>query len=284
MVDLLEAVQSTIVHSLSFLLTGSHHESSSHGIEWVGDNTSTNGDDLSETPHGEEVSLLDVFEEHNLTSIEHTEIGGSVGDDTNDGDTETSVESTNTVFGGALSEAVNETIELSLSTGSNIGGKSGSGEIEWVDNAKGSSTGSTTRGTVTNEELQWLFLWVVWAEPLLVSILTGEVKSLSWEVTDNIGEVTSPEGTDTLLSDDSLEAISDTVISHLLWDIWVGILDLKEELDSLDWGDSGLGDSSGNTTDEEILDETLLLNLLWFLSAHIYLSILLFIKLINDKF
>ena len=191
-VDLLEAIDGTVIHGVSSSLSGVHHESSSNGIEWVRDDTSSDSDDLSESPHSEEVSFLDIFEQHNLSSIEHTEIRGSVSDDTNDGDTETIVETTNSVLGRFL-EAINQSIEFSLFSGTNISGKSGSCEFERVDDGEGSSTGGTTRHAVSNDELSWLSFWVVWAQILLIEILAGEVEGLSWEITNNIGQVSSPE-------------------------------------------------------------------------------------------
>ena len=91
-----------------------------------------------------------------------------------------------------------------------------------------------------------------WAEILFVGILAGKVKSLSWEITDDVSQVTSPEGQYTLLGCNSGEAITNTLVLLLLRDIWVGILDLKKELDSLNWGHDGLGDGSGDTTGKEI--------------------------------
>ena len=137
----------------------------------------------------------------------------------------------------------------------NISGKSGSCEIKWVDEAKGSSTSSTTGGAVTNEELDWLGLWVIWAKSLLVEIFACEVKSLSWEISDDVSEVTSPESHDTLLSHYSAEAITNTIVLHFLRDVRVGILDLEQKLNSLDWGDNGLRDSSGDTTRKEVSNE-----------------------------
>ena len=93
--DLGEAVHSTVVHLLGS--AGVHHESTSDGIERVRDDTSADGDELSEGPHGEDGSLLGIWEEHGLTSVEHTEVRGTVSDDTDDGDAETSVET-----GGAV--------------------------------------------------------------------------------------------------------------------------------------------------------------------------------------
>lgn len=253
--DLLEAVHGSIVHGISSLLSSVHHESSSHGIKWVRGDTGTDSDDLGESPLVENVGLLEIVEENDLSGIEGTEVRGSVHDDTNDGDTETIVETTDSTLLSGLLKAINESSELSSSSGTDISGESGSSEIEWVDEAEGSGTSSTTGGAVTNEEHAWLGLWVVWAEVDLVEILACEVDGLGWEITNHVGEVTSVKGSETLLRDDSLEAITNTVISVLWEDVLVSILNLEEELNSLNWGDDCLGDSSGNTTNQEIDNE-----------------------------
>jgi len=176
-VDLSEAIHSTVVHDIFLSSAGLHHESSSDGIERVRSDTSGDGNELGEGPHGQNVGVLGIREEEGLTSIEHTEVGGSVGDDTSDRDTETSVETGGTILQEHLLEAVNETGELSLSTGTDISGESGTGEIKRVDEAEGSSTGSTTRGAVTDEELAGLGLGVVGIEDLLVGILKAKLRA-----------------------------------------------------------------------------------------------------------
>jgi len=252
----LEAVQSAVVHLL--LSTGVHHESTSDGIKRIGNDTGADGDNLSEGPHGEDVSILGIREENSLTGIEHTEVRGTISDDTNDRDTETSVETLRTILGKNLLEAVDEAVELTLSTGSDISSETGTGEIKRVDDGEGSGTSSTTGSAVTEEELDWLFLGVVRVQSLLVEVFEGEVESLSREVTNDVGQVTSPEGTETLLFDDSREAVADTVVSIFSLDGGGSILDLQEELNSLDRGYDSLRHSSGDTTDEEIGDEGLL--------------------------
>jgi len=62
LVDLGEAIHGTCVHSVSSGFTGSHHESSSDGIKWIRDDTSGNGNDLSESPLDEEMLLSVVLE------------------------------------------------------------------------------------------------------------------------------------------------------------------------------------------------------------------------------
>lgn len=243
----LEAVHGTLV--LGVLLTGSHHESTSDGIKRIGGNTGNDGDNLSETPDEEDVGLLHVFEEENLTGIEKTEVRSSVGNDTNDGDTETSVETLDTILGSAFLEAVDETGEFSILSGTNIGSESGSTEIERVDDGEGSGTSSSTGGHVTHEELEWLSLGVVRIEDLLILILASEVESLSGEITDDVGEVTSPESTETLFLQDTAEAVTEAIVFLISRHIGVSILDLKEELDSLNRGNDGLRDGSRDTTD-----------------------------------
>merc|ERR1719213_1379998 len=106
------AINSTIIEfSITFLSRG-HHKSSSDGIKWVGDNTSRDGNNLSESEEKHHVWLIT---QHNFTSIEETEVRGSVENDTNDGDSETLIESTKTILSEDLLEAINETVELSLS-------------------------------------------------------------------------------------------------------------------------------------------------------------------------
>jgi len=257
-VDLGEAIHGSSVHEVLLGTAGLHHESSSDGVEGVGDDTGGNGNDLGEGPHGENVGVLGIGEHHGLTSVEHTEVRGSVGNDTNDGDTETSVEACGAVGLGNLHEAVNETVELSGLTGTDISSKTGSGEVKRVDEAEGSGTSGPTGSAVTEEELVGVLLGVVGVQGLLVEILAGEVEGLGGEVSDDVSHVSSPEGAETLLSVDTGEAVADTLVSLVDGDFLVGILDLEEELDTLNGGNEGLGDSGGDTTDEEISNKGLL--------------------------
>ena len=254
--DSLEAVGGTSVHLLGS--SGVHHESSSDGIKRVGDDAGTDSDDLSEAPHSEDVSLLGIWEHQGLTGIEHTEVGGAIEDDTNDGDTETSVETLGTFLSCDRLEAVNESSELTISAITDVSSETCSGEIEGVDGAEGGGTSSSTRGAVTEEELDGFDLGVVRVEDFLVIIFEGEVQSLGGEITNDVGQVTSPEGTESLLLDDSLETVTDTVVSIFNLDLGRCVLNLQEELNSLDGGDKSLGNSGGNTTDHEIGDEGLL--------------------------
>jgi len=193
--DLGETVSGTFVED--FLLTRLHHQSSSDGIKGIRDKTGDSGDDLG-NDELEENGGLGISQEGSLSGIVTTEVAGSVGNDTEDRDTETLVETLNTINSSNLVDTVDETVELSISgTLTDISSKSSSGEIEGIDEHQGSSTSSTTGSEVSEEELPEFGLGVVGAENLLVGILEGEVKGLSGEISDDISEVTSPESRDT---------------------------------------------------------------------------------------
>src|SRR5690606_213516 len=117
------------------------------GIEWVRGDTSTSGDAPSEKEGGEEVTLKGSDEENWLDGIVHTEVQTTVDDDTEDGWTETTVETGNTIGSEGLLVDVDETVELTLTSdlgGLVVVGKTGTGVIEGVDEEEGSGTSSTS--------------------------------------------------------------------------------------------------------------------------------------------
>lgn len=254
--DSSEAVDGAAVHLLG--AAGVHHESTTDGVEGVGEDTGGDGHELSVGPHGEEGRFLGVSEEDGLARVEHAEVRGTVGDDTGHRDAEASVETLGAVLAEDLLQAVDEAVELTVTTGADISGEAGTGEVERVDDAEGSGTGGTTGGAVADEEHARLLLGVVGVEHLLVIVLEGEVQGLRGEVPDNVGEVASPEGGEALLLVHSSEAVANTVVSVLGGDGLGGILDLEEELDSLNGSDERLGDGRGDSTNEEVRHEALL--------------------------
>ena len=141
-------------------------------------------------------------------------------------------------------QAVDETSELSLTTASDISGETGSGEVKRVDHTKRGSTSGSTRQTVTDEELDGVLFGVVRVEDGLVDVLEGKVKSLGREVTNDVGQITSPERANTLILDDSAETITNAVVSFVNSDVLVRVLNLEDEFDSFDRCDDCLGDSS----------------------------------------
>lgn len=126
-------------------------------------------------------------------------------------------------------------------------------------------------------------MYLVVAEHPLELILEGEVKGLGGEVTEHVGQVTTPQRAEALLRDDALEAVADalvglgqtTSLDHLIlgntkWTNGralsekmriqssgrdMNYLVLDEELDTLNGCGSGLGYRGGDTTHEEIDEE-----------------------------
>merc|ERR1712088_1180301 len=83
---------------------------------------------------------------------------------------------------------------------------------------------------------------------------------LGGEVTEHVGEVSSPEGNNAFGGQHSLGAVKDsgvrlvqtTLLDHL-------VLVLDEKLDPLDGGGHGLGDTGGHASQHEVLKEPKLL-------------------------
>jgi hypothetical protein len=191
--DLLETVSGASVLNISSGTARLHHQATTDGVKGVGEDTREDGNNLGEHPHGENAGVLNIGEKDGLSGIVATEVSGTVSDNTNNGDTETTVKTGNTVGTSYLSEAVDETGEFTGTTGTDISGEAGTGEVKGVDDTKGSGTSGTTGGAVSDEELHGFLLLVVGVEDLLVDILEGKVESLGREIPHNVGEVTTPE-------------------------------------------------------------------------------------------
>ena len=225
-----------------------HHQATTDGVEGVGGNTGDDGDDLGVEEHHGARGLLGIGEEDSLTSVKETEVGGAVSEDTNDGDTETLVETNGAVGGSNLLEAVDETGKLMSLSGADVSSESSTGEVDGVNNADGGCTSHTTGHAVTDEELAGLGLGVVGVKPLLVDILEGKVKGLGGEISDDVSHISSPESTNTLFVVNATEAVTNAGVLLHVGSSFTGlggllghsILDLEEELDTLDGGDDGL--------------------------------------------
>merc|ERR1719318_785060 len=180
-----------------------------------------------------------------------------VDEDTNGRDGEASVQSLDTVRLEGLHIDINETVELaftSLTLG--IIGRPGSGVIKRVHKEQRHGTGESTASNVGGE-LSGLAgsLWD--GEQGLDSILEGKVKSLCGEVSEDISQVSSPEGVDSLSLQDSAGAVNDT----LVWLVESSLLDhlilvLDKELHSLNGSSESLGDTSGDTSKHEVLNKS----------------------------
>ena len=129
-------------------LTGSHHHTTTDGVQWVRSDTGTSGDSPSEKEGGKEVTLKGTDEEDRLDGVVHSEVETTVDDDTSDGRSETTVETGDTISSEGLLIDIYQAVELTLTTSLGVlvvVGKTGTGVIEGVDEKEGSSTGSLGR-------------------------------------------------------------------------------------------------------------------------------------------
>jgi len=173
------------------------------------------------------------------------------------GDTEASVQTDQTVGLEDLAKTVSETLELTLSVAfADVGGETGTGEVKGVHEAQGGRSGGTTGRKVTRKVAPELRVLVYASEEhLLVLVLEGEVERLGGEISDDVSEVTTPEGQEPLLPGDADESIDDTLVALVSGDLFADVLDLEQQLDALDGRDGGLGDRGGDTASEEIFRE-----------------------------
>mmetsp|Transcript_59119 Transcript_59119/g.116294 ORF Transcript_59119/g.116294 Transcript_59119/m.116294 type:complete len:336 (-) Transcript_59119:36-1043(-) len=256
-----EAIGGTLVQPLVLGLLGLHLQTSADGIERVRSITGSDGSGLSDGELGgkaEDGLVLSVGVDAGQ-GIVHTEVHTTVRDDTHHRHTETVVKTQNTRRTlSSLHKAVSKTVERLLLT-TNIGSKSGTGIVQRIDNAQRSSTSKTTGGHVGQEKHKELLLGIISGEHVLEGILEGKVKSLGREVADHVGEVTSPEGTQTLLLVHTGEAVANASVAGNLTrlDQGVGILGLDDKLNSLNRSGGSLGNGTGDSTSSEIGGKTL---------------------------
>jgi hypothetical protein len=114
---------------------------------------------LGNGPRDKEWCVLGVGQ-HSLGSVEEAEVGSTVDDDALDGHSESTVQSREAIGFEDLAEAVSKTSEFTLSGLSDVGGKSGTGEVKGVHEAEGGGTGSTTRGKITGKVAPELGMFV----------------------------------------------------------------------------------------------------------------------------
>lgn len=249
-VNLFEAIDSAAI----FFGTSTrlHHKSSSDGVEGVGQGFGEGDTELGKEELGEHVSLSLIFtEDPSLTGIVSTEVEGSVDEDTNKGDAQTSVNTLETVGFVGFGDTVDKTLVLFT----DIVGQSGSAVIEGVHEHHGGSTSHTTSEQVTSEEFEFLLFGIdAGDETSGIEILGGEVNGGGGEISDDVGQITLPQRDGTFFSDASEETVTNTCVGSCL-QFSDGVLTLHQKLDSFDGGTNGLGDGTGNTTHQQILHE-----------------------------
>lgn len=143
LVDLAEAISSTVVHKLS--TAGLHHEPPPYGVKGVRHDSGGGSNYLGESELDQEGSLPLIFEQKHLSGIVATEVAGSVGEDSQDGDTETRVQALESIRLSNLGQAVVHAGELTLGGSlADIGGQSSPGEIKGVDESQGSGSSESS--------------------------------------------------------------------------------------------------------------------------------------------
>merc|ERR1719331_2746360 len=144
---------------------------------------------------------------------------------------------------------IDQPVELTLTTlALGIVGQPGPGKVKGVHKQKGHGSSGATGGNVGGK-LGGVGGILGGGKQGLDGVLEGKVESLCGEVTQHVGEVSSPERNNAFGGQHSLGAVKDsgvrlvqtTLLDHL-------ILVLDEKLDPLDGGSHGLGDAGGHTS------------------------------------
>ena len=167
-----------------------------------------------------------LTDENGLEGIVDTEVKTTVDEDTDAGDDESTVETTDTVRGNGLSVDVDKTVVLTVAVFAlGVVGQSGTGVVKGVDNSQGKGTSETTGGDVGgNYKCMYVKVSVVVRVLTFLSVsgilwtsehcfdlsLEGKVEGLGWEISDDIGQVTSPEWSDTFFGQDTLGTVHNT--------------------------------------------------------------------------
>ena len=97
-------------------LTRSHHHTTSDSVQWVRADTSTSGHSPTKSEGGREVTLKRTNEQDGLEGVVHAEVKTTVDDDTSDGRTETTVETSDTIGGKGLTVDIDQAVELAVTT------------------------------------------------------------------------------------------------------------------------------------------------------------------------
>jgi len=249
--DLSGAIDGTVVLDTA---TAGHHHAPSHGVDWVGGEARHDGHRPTEEEADQSASTIANHDW--LKRVVKSKVHTSVDEDTDARDDKTSVETANTVGGEGLLVDIDETVVLSLTVRALvIVSQSGSGKVQGVDDGEGHGTSETTGSDVGGELLPlWGVFWGV--EGGLDGVFESKVEGLGWEVSEHVGQVTSPEWSNALGGQGSLGAIHDAsvwLVESALLDHFILVLD--EELDSLDWGSGSLGDTSGHAGEHKVLEE-----------------------------
>merc|ERR1712223_229043 len=253
--DLNTAVNGSLVLNSG---TWSHHHTPTDSVNGVGHQTSGNGHTPTQQ-EGQQDRCV-ISQKDRLQGIVKTEIHATIDKDTNAGNGETTVQALDTVGFEGLGVDIDETVELTFATlAFSIVSQPGTSVIKGIHESEGKRTGESS-GWNVGSELDILRCTFVYLENGFDGILEGKVEGLCGEISQHIGQVTSPEWDNTLASQGFLDTVNDSLV-------WFGqtalsdhlILILNQEFDSLNGGGSSFGNCSGNTGQHKVFQETQLL-------------------------
>mmetsp|Transcript_131922 Transcript_131922/g.186172 ORF Transcript_131922/g.186172 Transcript_131922/m.186172 type:complete len:344 (+) Transcript_131922:16-1047(+) len=241
-------------------LARGHHHAPPDGIDGVGSQTGDHGDTVTHTKGQDKVVSQVSGQEDGLQGIVETKVEATVDNDAHARDDKATVEAADAVGGHGLLVHVDQAVEFARASAAlasllGIVGQPGTSVIQRIHKQQGRGTSSTTSSQVASKPHP-VAVGLLPAKQGLEVILEGKVESLGGEITQHIGHVTPPQGTDTFFGNDAPEAIHDAGIgpvqaAHL--DHLVLVLDI--ELDPLNGSSSRLGHGSSNTTKHEIFIE-----------------------------
>lgn len=120
-----------------------HHKSSSDGVQWVRGNSGNGGNVHSVQELDNNAGVLLILKKNHFSGIVESEIKGSIGDNSDNGDSESLIKSEKSITLVNLAQTVDQTVELS-GIFSDIGGQSGSGEIQRINEAQTGSAGGSS--------------------------------------------------------------------------------------------------------------------------------------------
>ena len=242
--NLEEAVHGATVVPLRSRLLGLHLQATTNGIEGVRGVTGADGSNLGNGEGGQNTEESAVISPgvDSEERIVHAEVDSTVRNDTGNGDTEAIVETEEARRSpSSLHKTIPKAVERFLA-GTHIRGESSTGIVQRVDDAEGASTGEASRCHVHKEEHTEVGLRAVLREESLDGVLEGKVEGLGGEITNNVGEISTPESIETLLLVHPNEAVHNASVARHLsaLDKRVGILRLDDELDTFDRSSGGL--------------------------------------------
>jgi hypothetical protein len=111
--DLASSIQRTLV---LYGLARRHHHATTDSVEWVRSDTSTSGDSPAKHEGGQEVTFERTDQENRLDGVVHAEVQTTIDDDTDDGRSETTVETGNSIGSEGLAIDIDQAVELTSSS------------------------------------------------------------------------------------------------------------------------------------------------------------------------